>query len=641
MKPTTLYVVFAASAIAVFAVAEDHAVFPQPATAYDFSKLRREKLRRGVVAFRSGEREAVVTWRYRLQDPTNLAFNVYRDGVRLNSRPLTGATFYKDASFDPAKGGLYSVRPVLGRRESQNPARGWRIPPSAPIGYIPLKVAPPPPWRNPDEPEHAPYPYLANDCTIGDLDGDGEFELVVKWNAVGRDNAHFGRTAPVFYDGYDLLAQRRLWRLTPGKNVRSGPHYDDFLVFDLDGDNIAEIAMRTSDGAVDGRGVTLGDAKADHVDPDGQIRTAPEFLTVFSGRDGRVLASMPYDPPFGDGLKWSSVKRDRHNRGFRFLSCVAYLDGVRPSLVMCRGYYDRSVITAWNWDGRQLARRWQFDSWKEPWKSQGYSGQGNHNLRVGDVDMDGRDEIVYGQMVVDDDGRGLYTTRLGHGDAINLIQLSPDHRGLLVWSCLEAGDHGLCLREAGTGKVLKRVTSFRDTPRALAADIDPEFPGTEFWGPVHEGFYTADMEGRGRRHKHHWPGQSFLVWWTGDMTRSWLCGNRIGGYSASKGRTFVIRELEGGCSNNGSKDNPCFSGDLLGDWREEVILRNAQDPTELRLYVSDIPTEYRFWTFLQDPVYRISLATEPAGYNQPPQPGFYFGRDLLRRKTIFRGEKIP
>ena len=626
--------------IGLFALSAS-AAYPQPATAYDFSKLRLEKLGRGVVAFRSGEREAVVTWRYRMQDPTNLAFNVYRDGQLLNAQPLAGATFYKDTTFDPVKGGIYSVVPVLGQWQSKHPARGWRIPPSAPVGHIRLKVEPPPPWKNPDEPERDPYPYLANDCSIGDFDGDGEFELVIKWNALGRDNSHFGRTAPVFYDGYDMHAQKRIWRLTPGKNVRSGPHYDEFMVFDLDGDGIAEIAMRTSDGAVDGRGKVLGDAKADHVDSDGQIRAAPEFLTVFSGQDGRVLASVPYDPAYGGGAEWSSVSRDSHNRGFRFLSCVAYLDGLHPSLVMCRGYYDRSVLTAWDWDGRQLAKRWQFDSWQEPWKSRGYSGQGNHNLRVGDVDFDGRDEIIYGQMVVDDDGRGLYTTRLGHGDAINLIQLSPEHKGLQVWTCLESGEHGLCLREAGTGKVLKHVKSSRDTPRAAAADIDPDFPGTEFWGPVHEGFYTADMESRGKRHKDQWPGLSFLVWWTGDMTRSWLGGNRIGRYSAAKGRRFVIRELEGGCSNNGSKDNPCLSGDILGDWREEIILRNAQDSSELRLYVSDLPTEYRFWTFLQDPVYRISLATESVGYNQPPQPGFYFGPDLRRRGVIFRGSNFP
>ena len=626
--------------IGLFALSAS-AAYPQPATAYDFSKLRLEKLGRGVVAFRSGEREAVVTWRYRMQDPTNLAFNVYRDGQLLNAQPLAGATFYKDTTFDPVKGGIYSVVPVLGQWQSKHPARGWRIPPSAPVGHIRLKVEPPPPWKNPDEPERDPYPYLANDCSVGDLDGDGEFELVVKWSACGRDNSHFGRTAPVFYDGYDMYAQNRIWRLTPGKNVRSGPHYDDFMVFDLDGDGIAEIAMRTSDGAVDGSGKVIGDAQADHVDSDGQIRTAPEFLTLFSGRDGRVLANVPYDPAYGGGAEWSNVGRDSHNRGFRFLSCVAYLDGVHPSLVMCRGYYDRSVLTAWDWDGRRLTRHWQFDSWQEPWKSQGYSGQGNHNLRVGDVDFDGRDEIIYGQMVVDDDGRGLYTTRLGHGDAINLIQLSPDHKGLQVWTCLESGEHGLCLREAGTGKVLNRVTSFRDTPRAVAADIDPEFPGTEFWGPAHEGFYTADMESRGKRHKGCWPGLSFLVWWTGDMTRSWLGGGKIGGYSAKKGRRFIIRELEGGCVNNGSKDNPCFSGDILGDWREEIILRNAQDPRELRLYVSDLPTEYRFWTFLQDPVYRISLATESSGYNQPPQPGFYFGPDLRGKGVVFRGTTLP
>ena len=178
-----------------------------------------------------------------------------------------------------------------------------------------------------------------------------------------------------------MHSQKRLWRLTPGKNVRSGPHYDEFIVFDLDGDGSAEIAMRTSDGAVDGRGKPIGNPYADHVDKDGQVRTAPEFLAVFSGRDGRLLSLVRYDPEYGDAAQWSNAKRDNHNRGFRFLSCVAYLDGVHPSLVACRGYYDRSVLTAWDWNGRALVRRWQFDSWKEPWKSQGYSGQGNHNKK--------------------------------------------------------------------------------------------------------------------------------------------------------------------------------------------------------------------------------------------------------------------
>ncbi len=221
-----------AAAIAFLVAA--NTVFPQPATAYDFSKLKREKLGRGVVAFRSGEREAVVSWRYRMEDPADLAFNVYRGSTRLNESPLAGATFFKDESFDPAKGAVYSVKPVLRGRESKNTARAWRVPANAPVGYIPLKVEPPPAWKNPDEPEHDPYPYRANDCSVGDLNGDGEMELVIKWDALGRDNAHFGRTAPVFYDGYDMSTQKRLWRITPGKNVRSGPHYDEFVVFDLD-----------------------------------------------------------------------------------------------------------------------------------------------------------------------------------------------------------------------------------------------------------------------------------------------------------------------------------------------------------------------------------------------------------------------
>ena len=627
-------------ALAAFCLAATSA-FPVPATAYDFSSLKLEKLGRGVVAFRSGEREAVVSWRYRRRDPTNLAFNVYRDGEKVNGEPIAGATFLKDGGFDPAKGAAYEVRPVLGGRESTKPARAWKVPPRASVGFIPLKVEPPDAWRNPDDPAKEPVPYLANDCSVGDLDGDGELELVIKWNANGKDNAHFGRTAPVFYDGYNMLTQKRLWRLTPGRNVRAGPHYDDFMVFDLDGDGIAEIAMRTSDGAVDGCGRVLGNAEADHVDADGQIRTAPEFLTLFSGRDGRVLANVPYDPAYGSAKEWSNVKRDNHNRGFRFLSCVAYLDGAHPSLVMCRGYYDRSVLTAWDWDGRTLSRRWQFDSWQEPWRSFGYSGQGNHNLRIADVDFDGKDEIIYGQMAVDDNGKGLYTTRLGHGDAINLLQLTPMMRGLQVWSCLESGDKGLCLRDAGTGEILHRVKSFRDTPRAMAGDIDPTLPGTEIWGPWFEGFYTSDFTRQGNPRRGHGPGLTFLVWWTGDMTRSCLSGNRICGYDVKKGRSWIVRELEGGCSNNGSKDNPCFSGDILGDWREEVILRAVDDPTELRLYVSDMPTPHRFWTFLQDPPYRISLATESVGYNQPPQPGFYFGPDLKGCGIAFRGTQLP
>ena len=632
-------VTLAPKAMAVY-VARRETVFPQPTTAYDYAKMKRERLGRGVVAFRSAEREAVVTWRYRMEDPTNLAFNVYRGTTKINDRPLAGATFFKDTGFNPTRGATYTVRAVLKGAESKKTPRGWTIPPNAPVGYIPLKVEPPPPWRNPDEPGKPPIPYLANDCSVGDLDGDGELELVVKWDANGKDNSHFGRTAPVFYDGYDMRAQKRLWRLTPGKNVRSGPHYDEFMVYDLDGDGVAEIAMRTSDGAVDGRGKTLGDARADHVDKDGQIRKAPEFLSVFSGGEGRVLAHVPYDPAYVDGTRWSNNKRDNHNRGFRFLSCVAYLDGVHPSLVMCRGYYDRSVLTAWDWNGKSLKRRWQFDSWQAPWRAAGYSGQGNHNLRVADVDFDGKDEIVYGQMAVDDDGKGLYTTRLGHGDAINLLQVSPYRRGLQIWTCLESGDCGLCLRDAGTGRILKRITSFRDTPRAVAADIDPELPGTEFWGPWFEGFYSANFNKQRTPKKDSGPGNSFLVWWTGDMVRSWLAGGRIGSYSATKGERTVQRVLEGGLSINGSKDNPCFSGDILGDWREEVVMR-TENPNELRLYVSDMPTEYRFWTFLQDPPYRISLATESVGYNQPPQAGFYFGPDLLGHDIDFRGTHLP
>ena len=504
-----------------------------------------------------------------------------------------------------------------------------------------------------------------------------------------HDNAHDGYTGNVFFDCYRLNGDH-LWRIDLGKNIRAGAHYTQFMVYDLDGDNRAEVVMKTSDGTIDGLGKVIGDANADwreHGDTVGQyqrmiefekmrkereeqmkaagsrpemqgqrppqgnwnrngqqqrrgfrmptpqnqgrILTGNEYLTVFSGLTGEALCTIDYVPARGELAGWGDTKA---NRSDRYLACVAYLDGVHPSVIMCRGYYTRTVLAAFDWDGKQLKQRWVFDSNEKGNKN--YAGQGNHNLRVGDVDGDGCDEIIYGSMAVDNNGKGLYTTGMGHGDAMHLMGFFPDSEKLQVWDCHENRKDGSSFRDAATGKVIFQVKSGEDVGRCMAADIDPTSWGVEMWSLATGGIRNVKGELINEE-----PGRlpcNMAVWWDGDLSRELLDGNRISKYNWENRQCEELVTLEG-VRNNGSKSNPCVQADILGDWREEVLLR-TQDNSALRLYVSTIPTEYRFHTFLEDPVYRISIATQNVAYNQPTQQGFYFGSDL--KPGLFRGFEI-
>ncbi len=281
-------------------------------------------------------------------------------------------------------------------------------------------------------PGHTP-----NDASVGDLDGDGEFEIVLKQEMRGRDNSQAGTTGESKLEAYTLDG-RFLWRINLGKNIREGAHYTQFMVYDLDGDGKAEIVCKTADGTIDGTGTAIGDPGADHRNASGFILEGPEFLTVFEGATGKALATTGYIPPRGRAADWGD---DRGNRVDRFLAAVAYLDGSRSSVIMCRGYYTRTVLAAWNWRDGKLTHVWTFDSDDGTPGNRAYRGQGNHNLRVGDLDGDGRDEIVYGACVIDDNGKGRYTTGLGHGDAIHLSDIDPDRPGLEVFDIHERPRH--------------------------------------------------------------------------------------------------------------------------------------------------------------------------------------------------------
>jgi rhamnogalacturonan endolyase len=481
-----------------------------------------------------------------------------------------------------------------------------------------------------------PIGYHAGDCSVGDLDGDGEYEIVVHMVGRGRDNAQGGITTEPIFRAYKLDGAC-LWTINLGKNIREGAHYTQFIVYDLDGDGRAEMVCKTADGTVDGRGKVIGDAGADHRTPDGHriggrnragyILKGPEFLTVFDGRTGAALATADYIPPRGgDGSAWGD---NYGNRVDRFLACVAYLDGRRPSVVMCRGYYTRAVLAAWDWRDGKLTSRWVFDSDDGTPGNSNYRGQGNHNLSVADVDDDGRDEIVYGSCVIDDNGKGLFSTKLGHGDALHVGDFDPARPGLEVWGIHEneRGDStrpGVALYAAKTGEIIFTGSVGEDVVRGMAADIDPRQAGAELWGGS-GGLRNAKGERIGRSPR----SVNFGIWWDGDLLRELLDGVNISKWDYENGRenrVFAGRDL-GLAANNGSKQNPCLSADILGDWREELVAR-AADGKELRIYVSTIATEHRLPTLMHDPQYRLSVAWQNVAYNQPPHTSYFLGAGM-------------
>ena len=583
---------------------------------YDYSLLSTEKLDRGVVAVRQADGRAFISWRTLMTDPKGAAFDVYRNGQKLNQAPLTkGGTWFIDDN--PTDGAVYEVRCEMeegrGKKEdishltsSISPQPSSLFPLPSPIGYLSI------PLQKPDE------MHTANDASVADVDGDGQYEIILKWDPWNaHDNSHDGMTGPTLLDCYRLNGER-LWRIDLGQNIRSGAHYTPFIVYDLDGDGKAELMVKTADGTRDAKGTVIGDSLADYRNPAGRILTGPEYISVFNGLTGAVMDTKPYIPERGDVNNWGD---NRGNRSERYLAAVGYFGGRTPSAVFCRGYYTRSVLAAWDWDGHELKQRWVFDTNNPQWAS--YAGQGNHNLRVADVDGDGWDEITYGSMAVDHDGKGLYNTGMGHGDAIHLI---ADHKDgqLYIWDCHENKRDGSDLRNAKTGEVVFQVKSSTDVGRAMAADIDPTNPGTEMWSIDSRG--VRNMKGEVIDHINpRGLSINFGIWWDGDLLRELLDRSAVSKYDWQSNSMTVLQRLDGQF-NNGTKQNPCLSADILGDWREEVITRNRES-TELRIYVSTIPTDYRINCLMQDIPYRLSVATENVGYNQPPETGFYLGPD--------------
>lgn len=572
-----------------------------------------ENLNRGIIAVRTSPTEVFISWRILGTENTEVGFNIYRGKTKLNDKPLFVSNFIDKTE----KNESYTICPVVHGKESKAAETAQVL--AQNFIEIPLKI----PTGGTSANGQA-YTYNANDCSVGDVDGDGQYEVIVKWEpSNAKDNSQRGYTGNVYIDAYQLDG-KHLWRIDLGKNIRAGAHYTQFMVFDFDSDGKAEIACKTADGTTDGQGTVIGDANADYRNATGYVLDGPEYLTMFEGKTGKALATVDFVPARGKVGSWGDTYG---NRVDRFISAVAYLDGKHPSLITGRGYYTRLVRVAWDWKNGKLTQRWVFDS-NEP-ANAAHASMGNHQMTIADVDGDGKQEVFSGSSAIDDDGKSLYSNGLGHGDALHLSDMDPDHPGLELWQCHEEpskyGAYGMEFRDALTGKPIWGVEgNNKDVGRCMASDIDPRYKGYECWGSTGGALYNSKGEVISQVRP---ASMNFAVWWDGDLTRELLDKNYIAKWDYQNNQTNRIFTAEDCLSNNGTKATPALSADLFGDWREEVMLRKS-DNSALKIFTTTIPTTYRIVTLMHDPQYRVAIAWQNSGYNQPPHPSFYLGEGM-------------
>ena len=639
------------------------------------SAAQLEKLDRGLVAVKNGN-STMVSWRLLRTDAENTTFDLLR-GEATIAQNLTVSN-YTDAGGTDASEYRVVTRQDGVATDTTEAVRRW----SDIYRHVTL-----------DRPASQPgYHYFPNDCSVADLDGDGQYELVIKWDpSNNQDNSKSGKTGRVYLDAYKLDGTK-LWRIDLGQNIRAGAHYTQFLVYDINGDGHAELICKTAPGSVEGQGPFVNQAADDSVirghlnqlnyaNTDGRVLSGAEYLTVFEGTTGRAVHTIWYNP--NRGFTTGEVKTldnsinniwgDNYgNRCDRFLACVAHLDGEEQaaSAVMCRGYYTRAYLWAVDFDGQKLKPRWLHASVSptqvEVTDADGnmtthtYStntsgiksgtndvhfyctayGQGCHSVSVGDVDGDGYDEIIYGSAAIDHDGQLLHTTGLGHGDALHLSDLMPDRPGLEVMMVHEEAPFGWSVRDACTGQLIIHHTGAEDTGRGLAADILADHRGFEYWHSddfnTNQNIYSSNDEVAGHYTKDH-PFYNFRVYWDGTAQDNLF---DKGAVNDGKWSRLLTCGNYQNAATHGSKATPQLIADILGDWREEILLFDKSDSTSLVLFSSTKETKLPVPTLMSDHIYRMSVAWQNVGYNQPPHLGYYLP-DLVasRFEVVGLGQK--
>lgn len=588
------------------------------------SGKRVENLNRGVVMAHA-KNGNLISWRLLATDNENTTFDLWR--IRDTGNVKLGTFTTKDATNFFDKEGTaddwYTVDVFVNGESTEfaQASKNFKNTNSGQSGaYFDIQLQQPAEMTMPDG---SKCTYSPNDCSVGDADGDGEYEVFVKWDpSNSQDNSKNGYTGNVYIDCYKLDGKLK-WRVDLGKNIRAGAHYTQFMVYDFDGDGKSEMICKTADGTVDGTGKVIGDGSKDYRSSAGRILSGPEYLTLFDGETGKALDTINYKPGRGNVNDWGD---GYGNRVDRFTACVAYLDGVNPYACFGRGYYTRLAVTAYGVSNGKLKEYWAFDTGHNA-SAKGY-GDGNHHSMGADVDGDGKDEVVVGSAVIDDNGKLLYTSSMAHGDAIHIGDFDPLNPGIEIFQCLEdekspmSGNpwvgFGTVLRDGKTGKVLFREEAGGDTGRCVADNLISGNGGAEMVGSHNSVVYNAS----GSHEKvcdwkdiTKW-GQNSVVYWTDTLERAVLDRTMADQYG--KGRVF---SGDGVGYNNYTKSNACITCDLIGDWREEMLFPCGTD--KIRVFTTTYTTDYNIYCLMQNPQYRVQVAAQNNGYNQPPHTDFY------------------
>ena len=588
-----------------------------------------ENLTRGLVASNVGK-GMLVSWRLLGTDDPATEFVLYRDGKKIASVGKSAGTSYLDAA--GATTSKYTVAAVVDGKEQSQIGLSLVLDKtvsnsgnSFPYKTIKLEVPAAQTMPNGEK-----CTYVPNDMSTADLDGDGEYELILKWDpSNAHDNSQTGYTGTVFIDAYKLDG-KRLWRIDLGKNIRAGAHYTQFQVFDYDGDGKAEMIVKTADGTIDGTGKAIGDKSKDYRDGNGLVLKGPEYLTVFRGADGAAVSTVDFVPSrdINQHVKGKDGKGywgDNYgNRCERYLAATGYLDGVHPSAIFARGYYTSAYVVAYDFDGKTLKQRWYHKS-EDPGK--GLYGEGNHSLQAADLDGDGYDEVFFGAAALNHDGTLRYRTGLGHGDAHHIGDLDPDHPGLESWDVHEHKDAQYTEEMRGhDGKVIwgtpQPSSGGVDNGRGMAADVDSEYRGYEMWSAKGGGMKTA----KGKLIGTPAVSQNFRIYFDGDEYDELLDGAFVTKFNSidKKSETYFDGPAALGVTGcNGTKNTPSLIADLFGDWREELVVRSEKDPTTIYIIATPVTSSHRVYTLMHDATYRTAVASENTAYNQPPHLGYY------------------
>ena len=630
-----------------------------------------EKLDRGTVAVKTNG-GVYLSWRLLgTESLTNQAFDIYRDSEKIYTTGEHDATCYTDSK--GTADNKYTVVPKGEAIDKTEAVDVWTTNTTykgRSVAYKDIAFKVPDGGKTPTDEE---YTYTANDMSVGDLDGDGEYEYIVKWDpSNSKDNSVKGYTGNVYLDAYELDGTL-LWRIDLGVNIRAGAHYTQYMVYDFDGDGKSEVILKTAPGSKDGEGnyvskagknITKGDDTKDYRNSSGLLMGkdgGPEYLTVFNGETGAAMQTVDFDPP--RSILTSSKWGDSYaNRSERYLAAVAYLDGVHPSVVMTRGYYTYVYAAAYTWDGTDLKEQWL--STNTPTEKNGGTGctvkyadgtsknntnktlyaQGAHSVSVADVDNDGYDEIIFGSAVLDHDGTVLTYDGRGHGDAEHVSDFDNDGKQE-IFMAHEAGKHNdkiipyaVDIKRYNGDIMLQAAQG--DIGRGIMDNVDDEYALSSgnlslFWSVAADGIYNQAGEKVGNIPNTNGSNmENFAVYWDGDLGRELLDGNKLVKYSIKSGTERIYYDSKNstlpGSINNSTKSNACLTADLFGDWREEIVLRYGDG---VRIYFSTIPTDYRLTTLMHDSQYRCAIAWQNVGYNQPPHTSYYIGSAALAKDS--------